>query len=152
MRVLCALVCLTGSALAADPPKKDAYGDPLPEGAVLRLGTARCRDLTLACGVRPDGTIVTVNERWQVRVWGPTAERPGHTVPLPVPKSQAVFGVPQVSPDGRHVAARTDQKVIVWEVPRDARGRLTEVAAFEIPNPDLLRFSPDGTRVAVAGV
>lgn len=152
MRALVLLVCLTGSARAADPPKKDAYGDPLPEGALLRLGTTRARDLTLSCGVRPDGTVVTVNERWQVRVWGPTAERPGTTITLPVPKSQACFGVPQVSPNGRYVAARTERTVLVWEAPRDAAGRLTEVAVFEIPNPDLLRFSPDGTRVAVAGV
>src|SRR5688572_31968245 len=56
---------LLALALVADigqsqPPAKDLHGDPLPPGAVARLGTTRCRhDYQIVfAGFHPDGKSV----------------------------------------------------------------------------------------------
>jgi WD40 repeat protein len=52
---VCLLVLLTPSVQAA-PPRTDDHGDPLPPGALARLGTVRLRDSGAACVVfSPDG-------------------------------------------------------------------------------------------------
>jgi hypothetical protein len=57
---LCLIACLLYPVgLFADPARRDIYGDPLPEGAIQRLGTARlkhpdCQSLM----VSRDGKIV----------------------------------------------------------------------------------------------
>jgi WD40 repeat protein len=59
-RPLPILVLLAAASAAAEPARVDSHGDPLPPGAVLRLGTVRLRH---ALGVRcvtysPDGRLL----------------------------------------------------------------------------------------------
>src|SRR5437868_13589682 len=149
-RTLCPLAVLLAlplSAPAADPPAraKDAFGDPLPAGAVLRLGTTRLRAPISSFGILADGTVVTVGPKNEVRTWGPKDDESDVPIPIPVAGPEA-YGYPQVSPDGRLVAANSRVKVVVWERPVDA---IKEVAAFDIDKPRYLLFSPDGSKLAV---
>ncbi len=56
---------------AAERPKTDRYGDPLPEGAVARLGTVRFRhEWSVSCtALSPDGRTVAAGGNRTVRLW-----------------------------------------------------------------------------------
>lgn len=147
MRALVLLACLTGSGLAADPPKKNTFGDPLPEGALLRFGTVRARAPISSFGIQKDGTVVTVSgasDGVAVRVWEPTARdpKPPRLLPLDEPLS---WGLPQVSADGHYVAAGTKNKLIVWDAETAKR-----VAAFEIDRLKDFTFAPNGKSLVAA--
>ena len=118
----------------APPPRPttDLYGDPLPAGAVARLGSVRLRHLGLAdYFVGPDGnTACTVGRDGFLRTWdlatgrqtdahalggefGPTVGRP-HASDGPSGRRERephlVF-----SPDRRFVAAVCPARVVVWD-------------------------------------
>src|SRR5262249_10545742 len=75
-----------GAKPQAAPPRFDVYGDPLPAGALARLGTLRWRHLhrtaDLAVAFSPDGkTVVTGGDgtlkRWDVATGKLLAPLPG---------------------------------------------------------------------------
>jgi WD40 repeat protein len=73
-----AVVCLCGPAVADPPagikPRVDAFGDPLPEGALLRLGTLRFRQPAVVTylAYRSDGkALVSVGSDDALRTWDP---------------------------------------------------------------------------------
>src|SRR5205807_553078 len=92
-----------------------------------------------------DGTVVTVGPGNEVRTWDPKEDESDFPIPIPLAGPQS-SPHPQVSPDGRLIAANTKVKVVVWERPVD---RIKEVAAFDIDQPRYLLFSPDGSKLAV---
>src|SRR5438552_3669210 len=81
LRVLTASVILFGlnEIARAEPPtpipkpvRTDLYGDPLPQGAIARMGTLRFRnDRPITCvAFAPDGkTLVTASGIRTVRLW-----------------------------------------------------------------------------------
>ncbi len=64
-------------SLATDEPKAegqkpdtDRYGDPLPPGAVIRLGTVRFRFSSVATAFLPDGkTVVSAEQSGGIKLW-----------------------------------------------------------------------------------
>jgi WD40 repeat protein len=143
------VLALTACGAAADPPAKrvDLFGDPLPDGALLRLGTTRCRAPITGFGILADGTVVTVGPSNEVRTWAPDADVSDLPIPIPVPGPDDRSEYPQVSPDGRLVAVYNLSKLIVYERPVAA---LTPVAAFEIDRVRRAVFSPDGSELFVS--
>ena len=54
-----------GTRARRDPPRADRFGDPLPEGALVRYGTIRYRPGDIeGCALSPDGkTLATAGDR-----------------------------------------------------------------------------------------
>src|SRR5438034_11615896 len=65
------LIATLVNNLIADPPVRvDRFGDPLPEGAVMRLGTIRFRVPGLAgVGFRPSGELVAIASDLTLHTW-----------------------------------------------------------------------------------
>jgi RNA polymerase sigma factor (sigma-70 family) len=158
------------------PTAKDQLGDPLPPGALARLGTVRLRHAAPVSflALTPDGkrVISAAGDRY-VRIWDAATGQELHRFG-PGPKVEApptggmgqvvlVFGPDQpvvaaLSADGKLVAARFDRGEI--EVREVATGK--KVAGINPGNngPNLgdlaggaigaLAFSPDGKQLALA--
>jgi RNA polymerase sigma factor (sigma-70 family) len=143
-------------ARAAAPPA-DLYGDPLPPGAVARMGTTafRAPGFVRAVAFSPDGKYVaaaghgnalTASSGRGVLVWDARTGRLVHALP-----GRAGYGASLVfSPDGKRIAYITDTGTFV------ACDLGTGKVEFEAKNPaegtfwqDAAAFQPDGTPVRV---
>src|SRR5262249_9003221 len=66
------VLALAGAAPPREPLRPDRHGDPLPPGAVARLGSVRLRHLGLSLAdqlaLSPAGQSLASLE-WRVRVW-----------------------------------------------------------------------------------
>jgi RNA polymerase sigma factor (sigma-70 family) len=120
----------------------DRYGDPLPQGAISRLGTVRYRipdPLAFALdGAGKSFAFGTDHGLWL----GDVAT--GRILRHLATGSRA-WGV-AFSPDGGTLAANEEGRVEVWDVPAGRR-----LHAFEMPRRPYARtvvFSPDGARLA----
>ena len=144
----------------ASPAPADRYGDPLPAGAVARMGTARLRHGSSVFFVTflPDGKqVLSAGEDGLARLWdvatGKEVRRFGNPHPMPEdwrpghspPAALAVA----LSPDSKTLATSDgDAKVRLWDTATglqkgEVKGLKIDVAA--------LALSPDGKTLAVAG-
>ncbi|HET6572100.1 MAG TPA: hypothetical protein VFG68_00735, partial [Fimbriiglobus sp.] len=142
--LLASSVTRGGPPEAAPAPRQlDRYGDPLPRGAVARLGTTRLRHPGLTNWVfLPDGkTIVTAGRDGLVRYWDIATGRQLRATP-----GGPDWSASALSPDGRLVAGNDDEGVFVRDV---ASGRLLK--SFPRLFPDELRFAPDGSALLMDG-
>jgi RNA polymerase sigma factor (sigma-70 family) len=141
----------------AEPPEKkaertDALGDPLPAGAVARLGSLRLyhdgsvRRVVLS----PDGKWVVASDQTGNRIWD---ARTGKELPLPRhlldvwdAKTKSITNTPILATADRLVAVKKEKdNIILWDVLADkevAKLPLVDGAGEEF------ELSPDGKTLA----
>jgi WD40 repeat protein len=138
---------LPAMARAQENPRLDRYGDPLPSGAVLRLGTVRLRHHgVIRVAYSSDGkTIASAGFDGTVRVWDAATGKEIRRFGKP---GEANRGVAVFSVGGKLLAFRSPNgSVRVWET---ATGKqLLEIQPDQSPS-TCLAFSPDG-RVLFVG-
>ncbi len=133
-------------------PGGDGLGDPLPEGAIARLGTTRLRtgrhhlflpDSRRFVQSREDGSV----EISDVKTGKPLARLQATDVPG---RKHLIVSTAAASPDSKHLAAVCwEGRCGVWETATGRLVRWLESGGFySIVRCD---FSPDGKRLAVGG-
>lgn len=145
-RSLIALAVCVASCPAADPPAKDALGDPLPKGASARLGTERMRNLTGYASPRlhPDGKRVIANISGKYTLLDPAT---GNALG-PFSPADNRRAIAALSADGSRAASVTNGVVSVWS--SDSGKALFETKLQTGYDP-ALQLTPDGKFLAVGG-
>lgn len=129
----------------------DLYGDPLPDGAVMRLGTLRRRAVGATLAISADGkSIVGVRGGNTIYTWDAVTgelrrkrELPGESLEPPV-----------LSNDGRWMARATygPDRLEIWDV---QIGRKIRELAIKVSDKAIriwrFAFSSDGMRIAAVG-
>jgi WD40 repeat protein len=136
----------------AEPPKprEDRYGDPLPPGAIARLGTVRFRHpgAVHAVAFSEDGKLLAASsdDRCMVVIWDRATGRKLREIPVAsrtLPPYHLRF-----SPDGKRLYGSLwygpDRRLLAWDVQTGADAR-------DIPRlpaqARALGYSPDGREV-----
>jgi RNA polymerase sigma factor (sigma-70 family) len=160
--VLGASVAALGGAPSAPPqtpaaeqppakpqPKLDGDGEPLPAGALARLGSLRLRHGSPVTSVAwsPDGKLLATGS-WDnyARLWDPAT---GKLVRDIQPQQGWVWGV-AFSPDGKLLATAGDHRsktVRLWDLATGKPVRTFEGHTNQIRG---LAYSPDGKTIATA--
>src|SRR5260370_42697007 len=106
----------TAGKEAAISRRNDLYGDPLPAGAVARLGSVRLRHAALSDLVfLPDyKSIVSAGGDRVLRFWDIATGKPVRTVRLQGTASPG-YAVP-LSPDGRTLVSFDQGNLVSWDV------------------------------------
>jgi WD40 repeat protein/beta-lactamase regulating signal transducer with metallopeptidase domain len=153
-------------------PTADLYGDPLPAGALARLGTTRLRhggDVTFVAFGRDGKTLLTAGQDNTLRVWDLASgreirrfARPRPANPAPPAKDEKAqaeamlqlmaggrnggggFGV-ALSPDGKTLAAAGGGVIQLWKVESGEELLTIQGPAAGVAG---LLFSPDGRTLA----
>src|SRR5262249_54200394 len=144
----------SSTALGQPPARKDAAGDPLPPGAVLRIGTVRWRtsasSLKLRSALSPDGRVLFVDD-----VGGGI-----QVIELDTGLSRRRFSenansvwTMAISGDGRRLVSAgyvqgDKYSTIIWDVASGKQIRSFEIGADEV---DIAALSHDGNKLVTGG-
>src|SRR5262249_53007721 len=110
---LIAAILIAGTIAAtstAAEPRVDRFGNPLPDGAVMRLGTVGFRvPRAVGVGFRPSGELVALTETLQIYTW-PADGTPNPTI-IKLNGPFAAGGRAALSPDARFAAAQVGRRL-----------------------------------------
>src|SRR5262249_5042541 len=127
-------------------PRVDLFGDPLPDGAIMRLGTVGFRVPNLAgVGFRPNGDLVGLTEQLELYIW--QANNPSK------PQVKSLSPKPEhgwrraISANAQYVAALRSQpsRLVVWDISGE---QPVEYLSREVADTYRIAFSPDGKWLA----
>ncbi len=148
--VLLCVALLAVPATAQGPPA-DRYGDPLPAGAVARLGTVRFRHgnpFTRSAEFLPGGrTIVTGGGDGKLRFWDVDTGKQLHVLTA----LAGELSVMAVSPNGKTAAVAGSQGgAALWSLDRR---RLLHTLPMDtrFPRATALAFAPNGKTLVIGG-
>lgn len=149
MRLLLALVFVPAVAFAAEPkPTLDRHGDPLPDKALLRLGTVKYRVPNLAgVGFKKTGELVALTEKLELHTF-PADGGAETTVTRLLDKSDRTYWRVAISADARFAAAHIseEKKLKVWDISGE---KPVEHLTRDMADAYTIAFSPDGRWLAV---
>lgn len=136
----------TPAAETREQARTDLYGDPLPEGAVARLGTVRMRHAGLSSFVFLDNkTVLTAGRNRVLRFWDVTNGRQVREVALQGTHNPSwLVGL---SPDGKYLSAHDKRKIVLWDV--DSGKEIKTFPVRDKCQVNNLFLSPDSKTLAV---
>jgi WD40 repeat protein len=167
--VVMELLLLTGTlaagvgAFASPRPRTDRYGDPLPEGAIARIGTTRFRNSSNVDAIcySPDGKILAAIGNEGVRLWDAATGKALQSYDrFASPKDEsfprAGYDRGFFSPDGQRLWLQSSsawqnspgKEIYFWNL-TPAPERKPRKAPFEGKDLYLLTPSPDGKFLAI---
>src|SRR5262245_22671875 len=107
------VLLLCAAPLCAAEPRVDQYGDPLPEGAIARMGTMRLRHPGLSFepppSFAPDGRAVVTVGGNEVRLWDAATGKLRFTFGE---SDKRIFDA-RHTPDGKEIAVACEQRVLL---------------------------------------
>jgi WD40 repeat protein len=131
-------------AKPSDQPPSDLYGDPLPAGALRRLGTVRFRqEYVHDMAFMPDGKSLVVESSGRLVQWDVATGKPLRIIPTSPSGNYRSLGL---SRDGRLVAVRPDNSSVVVHDMLTGKERFRKNAGTSFPSGVI---SPDNSRVAI---
>jgi WD40 repeat protein len=121
LAILAALtIVAAGAVRAGEPaarprPRLDRFGDPLPAGALFRIGTTRLQlnDDVQAIAVSPDGALVAAASRDTVGIWASASGREVDRFPHGA-RGAHFPGFFAFAPDGKSLACNGDDHLNLY--------------------------------------